>query len=224
MSASVQRSSTLAMALRASTMIRRTEQDLRSPQSSQGRNAVTEAHWNWGQRTIESAHDRADLDLMGRAGESVATAFAFLGVDEAGVSELGQDMIEEFFRNRIGFGDVRDLSQSIRLQSGQMDHGLKAVLALLRKHNLILICGRERCLLDERHESASSPNNPANPRRAAYIGRPRKNTKTATPGLRCVASSWLVPQPALTDPVGKTYRETSARCVKASVIRPTFAR
>ena len=43
-SASVQRSSTLAMALRASTMIRRTEQDLRSPQSSQGRNAVTEAH------------------------------------------------------------------------------------------------------------------------------------------------------------------------------------
>ena len=43
-SASVQRSSTLAMALRASTMIRRTEQVLRSPQSSQGRNAVTEAH------------------------------------------------------------------------------------------------------------------------------------------------------------------------------------
>ena len=178
------------MALRASTMIRRTEQVLRSPQSSQGRNAVTEAHWNWGQRTIESAHDRADPDLMGRASESVSAAFAFLGIDEAGVPELGQDMIEKLFRNRIGFGDVRDLSQIIRLQSRQMDHGLEAILPLLREHNLILIFGRERCLLDERHESASSPNNPANPRRAAYIGRRTENTKTTRrrqPALRFVA-------------------------------------
>ena len=152
-SASVQRSSTLAMALRASTMIRRTEQDLRSPQSSQGRNAVTEAHWNGGQRTVESAHDRADPYLMGRACESVSAAFAFLGVDEAGVSELGQDMIEELFRNRIGFGDVRDLSEPIRRQSGQMDHGLEAVLPLLREHSLILTFGREPCLLDERQRA-----------------------------------------------------------------------
>jgi hypothetical protein len=99
---------------------------------------------------------------MGRAGESVSTAFAFLGVDETSVSELGQDMIEELFRDRIGFGDVRDLSQCIRLQSGQMDHGLEAVLPLLREHNLILIFGRERYLLDDREESASSPNIPAN--------------------------------------------------------------
>jgi hypothetical protein len=71
-------------------------------------------------------------------------------------------MIEELFRDRIGFGDVRDLSQTIRLQSGQMDHGLEAVLPLLREHNPILIFGRERCLLDDREESASSPNIPAN--------------------------------------------------------------
>ena len=34
---------------------------------------------------------------MGRACESVSTAFAFLGVDEAGVAQLGKDMIEELF-------------------------------------------------------------------------------------------------------------------------------
>ena len=184
-SASVQRSRTLAMAFRASTMIRRTEQDLRSPQSSQGRNAVTEAHWNWGQRTIESAHDRADPDLMGRARESVAAAFAFLGVDEASVSELGQDMIEELFRDRIGFGDVRDLSQSIRRQSGQMDHGLEAVLPLLREHNPILIL-RARTLFARRarrkrviakYSGRISTEQP-------YIGRATENTKTPALGAQ----------------------------------------
>src|SRR3984957_12103702 len=83
---------------------------------------------------------------MGRACESVSAAFAFLGIDEAGVSQLGQDMIEEFFRNRIGFGDVRHLSEPIRLQAGQMDHGLEAVLPLLREHSPILTFGREPCL------------------------------------------------------------------------------
>jgi hypothetical protein len=78
---------------------------------------------------------------MGRACESVSAAFAFLGVDEAGVSKLGQDMIEEFFRNRIGFGDVSDLSEPIRFQAGQMDHGLEAILPLLRKHSPILTLG-----------------------------------------------------------------------------------
>jgi hypothetical protein len=160
-SASVQRSNTLAMALRASTMIRRTEQDLRSPQSSQGRNAVTEAHWI-GAKGPSRARTIAPTRISWAGRASVSAAFAFLGVDEARVSELGQDMIEELFRDRIGSGDVRDLSQGIRLQSGQMDHGLEAVLPLLREHNLILIFGRERRLLDERQESASSPNIPVN--------------------------------------------------------------
>ena len=83
-----------------------------------------------GQRTIESAHDRANPDFMSRARESVAIPFAFLGVDEA----------------RIGLGDVRDLSEPIRLQAGQMDHGLEAILPLLREHNPILTFGREPCL------------------------------------------------------------------------------
>jgi hypothetical protein len=43
-----------------------------------------------------------------------------------------------------------------------MDHGLEAVLTLLREQNLILIFGRERCLLDDRQENPSSPNIPAN--------------------------------------------------------------
>jgi hypothetical protein len=103
----------------------RTEQDLRSPQSSQGRNAVTDAQGR-GPKD-QSAHDRANPDFMSRARESVAAPFAFLGVDEA----------------RIGFGDVRDLSEPIRLQAGQMDYGLEAILPLLREHNPILTFGRE---------------------------------------------------------------------------------
>ena len=122
------------MALRASTMTRRTGQDLRSPQSSQGRNAVTEAHGIRRERTIEGAHDRADADLMGRARERVSAALAFLGVNEAGVPELGQNMVEELFRNRIGFGYPRDLSQLARRQASEMHHGLQAILPLLRKH------------------------------------------------------------------------------------------
>jgi hypothetical protein len=43
-----------------------------------------------------------------------------------------------------------------------MDHGLEAVLPLLREHNVILIFGRERRLLDYRQENTSSPNIPAN--------------------------------------------------------------
>jgi hypothetical protein len=75
---------------------------------------------------------------MGRARKSVATAFAFFGVDETGMAQLGQDMVEELFRNRIGSGDIRDLSKFVRRQSGQMDHGLEAILPLFGKHNLIL--------------------------------------------------------------------------------------
>ena len=43
---------------------------------------------NRGQRTIESAHDRADPYLMGRARKSVSTAFAFFGVNETGMAQL----------------------------------------------------------------------------------------------------------------------------------------
>ena len=93
------------------------------------------------QRTIESAHDRPDPDLMRRTRQRVAATFALLGVDEARVSEFGQDMIEELFRDRVGLGDFRDLSKRIRFQSGKMDHRLKSVFPLLREHNLILIFG-----------------------------------------------------------------------------------
>ena len=81
---------------------------------------------------------------------------------EAGVSKLGQDMIEEFFRNRIGFSDVSDLSEPIRLQAGQMDHGLEAILPLLREHDLVLTFERKQ-------KSASPPDIPTHPRPAAYI-------------------------------------------------------
>jgi hypothetical protein len=102
-----------------------------------------------GQRTIESAHDRANPDFMSRARESVATPFAFLGVDEA----------------RIGLGDVRDLSEPIRLKAGQMDHGLEAILPLLREHNPILTFGREPC-------SLSCPFRQGRARRPGKITRP----------------------------------------------------
>src|SRR6185312_13530991 len=58
---------------------------------------------NGSERPVEGAHDRADGDLLGRARESVPAALALLGVDETGVPEFGQDMIEELLRNRIGF-------------------------------------------------------------------------------------------------------------------------
>ena len=112
---------------------------------------------------------------MGRARKSVSTAFAFLGVDETGVPQLGQDMIEELFRNRIGFGDVRHLSEPIRGQSGQMDHGLEAVLPLLREHNLILTFGRKPC------SARWSARRAATPRPSAYRTRPENTTTLPRP-------------------------------------------
>src|ERR1700722_13661111 len=51
-------------------------------------------------------------------------------------------MIEELFRNRIGFGDVRHLRHFAGLKSGQMDHGLETVLSFLREHNVLLLRSR----------------------------------------------------------------------------------
>src|SRR5208282_846005 len=51
-------------------------------------------------------------------------------------TQLGQDLIEEFLRNRIGFSDIRDLSQRVGRKPGQMHHGLEAVLSLLCEHDL----------------------------------------------------------------------------------------
>jgi hypothetical protein len=105
--------------------------------------------WDWGQRTVEDAHDCADWYLMRQPREGVSPALPLLRVDEAGVPEFGQDMIEKLFRNRIGFGDVRDLSQLARFKSRQVDHRLEAVLPLLREHDSILTLERRgRCYAD----------------------------------------------------------------------------
>jgi hypothetical protein len=93
---------------------------------------------NGSQGTIEGTHNCAHTNLMRRSCESVASAFAFLGVNETGVSEVGQNMIQKLFRNRIRMGDIRDLRQFVGLKSGQVDHGLESVLSFLREHNLIL--------------------------------------------------------------------------------------
>ena len=53
-----------------------------------------------------------------------ATTESFI-FELTGAPQLGQNMIEELFRNRIGSGDVRHLSELVRRQSGQMDHGLR---------------------------------------------------------------------------------------------------
>src|SRR6185437_1459807 len=140
-SASVQRSRTLAMALRASTITR-------DRAGGEGGAILARAKrgdrgaGNGSEGTVEGAHDRADRDLVGRARESVPAALALLGVDETGVPEFGQDMIEELFRDRIGFGDVRHLSQFVGRQPRQMHHGLEAVLPLLREHDSVLAVGR----------------------------------------------------------------------------------
>jgi hypothetical protein len=47
-------------------------------------------------------------------------------------------MIEELFRNRIRFSDIRNLRQLTGFESRQVDHGFQAVLSLLREQTLIL--------------------------------------------------------------------------------------
>jgi hypothetical protein len=42
-------------------------------------------------------------------------------------------MIQELFRDRIGFGDVRNLRQFAGLESRKVDHGFQAVLSLFRE-------------------------------------------------------------------------------------------
>ncbi len=86
--------------------------------------------------TVEGAHDRANSNLGGWTGKRVPAPLALVGKNKTGVTQLGQDLIEEFFRNRIGFGDIRDLSQRAGRKPGQMHHGLEAVLSLLCEHDL----------------------------------------------------------------------------------------
>ena len=55
------------MALRASTIMMRTEHDLRIPTIVAGSESCDRRTLNWGQRTIEGAHNRAHAYLMGGA-------------------------------------------------------------------------------------------------------------------------------------------------------------
>ena len=133
-SASVRLSRTPATALRASTMIRRTAQVLRSAQSSQGAEGGDGGAGNRRERSVENAHDGADADLVRRPGERVAAALALLGIDQSRVPQLGQYVVEELLRDRIALGDVGDLGERARLDSCEMNHGLEAVFALVGQH------------------------------------------------------------------------------------------
>src|SRR5271155_594799 len=48
-----------------------------------------------GQRAIEGAHDRANSNLVRGTGERIAAALALLRVNEAGVAQLCQNVIEK---------------------------------------------------------------------------------------------------------------------------------
>src|SRR5579871_5032351 len=89
-----------------------------------------------GQGTVKGAHDCADPNLMRRAGERVAAALSLLGVDEAGVTQLCQNVVEKLLGDRIGFGDIRGLSKLVGSEPGEMDHCFEAIFSLLGQHEV----------------------------------------------------------------------------------------
>jgi hypothetical protein len=51
--------------------------------------------------------------------------------------KLGQDVVEELLRDRVGLGDLGNLGERARLEAGEMHHGLDAVFALVRQHIIL---------------------------------------------------------------------------------------
>jgi len=82
---------------------------------------------------VEGAHDCTYFDLTSRPRESVSAALALLGVNKPRVARLGQNLIEELFRNRIVLGDGCDLGKLVGL-GGEIAAAAEArdLLALCR--------------------------------------------------------------------------------------------
>ena len=66
-----------------------------------------------GQRTVEQANDRAELNSTGRLGEGIATVLASFGVDITGDAQLGQDLLT----CRMGRPSSRAIPRSISARS-----------------------------------------------------------------------------------------------------------
>jgi hypothetical protein len=73
-------------------------------------------------RAIKNPDDGADPDLVCGTGKRVTSASTLFRVDKPGVPQLGQDVIKEFFRDRIRFGDFGDLGDRAGFEPGEMDH------------------------------------------------------------------------------------------------------
>jgi hypothetical protein len=91
-----------------------------------------------GQRPVHHPDDVGDGDLVGRAGQPVAALGAPLALHDAGVAQLGEDVLQELQRDALRLGDPVALDRPVAGR-GQLDRRPHRVVRLRRHvHALIL--------------------------------------------------------------------------------------
>jgi len=87
-----------------------------------------------GKRAVERADDIADGNLVGRAGQTEATALALATKNEAGIAKFGKNIVEKLARYMVLLGDFAGRNQLSICNARQMHHGFQAIFALFSQH------------------------------------------------------------------------------------------
>ena len=83
------------------------------------------------QRPVNQANDFAEPDLGGCPTQLVPALGAAHAVHDAGILQLQQDQLQEFFRKPFLVGNITDADGALVIPAGQHHQGLESIQAFL---------------------------------------------------------------------------------------------
>ena len=94
---------------------------------------------NQRQRAFEHANDLADRDVSGSSREHIAATAPQFALQQSVARQVEKNRLEELLRQPLPIGELACLQRALaRIDRGQLQHRLQAVLRLLREHAISL--------------------------------------------------------------------------------------
>ncbi len=90
--------------------------------------------WQKGDGTIEQPHYIGHVDLLGWLNQVVTTTFTFFTAEDAGIAQIQQDALQEFLRNMLCFGYLRNQDRAFFIPAPQVYQSVDGIFCLLAQH------------------------------------------------------------------------------------------